>query len=266
MSYIEVTGKNEEEAIAKALEQLGMERFEVSVEILERAKSGFLGLGGRPARVRVGYGLDEEEETKSAVSVKAKPVEKKKTSAMPPQKPLPQKTAQKREEKPEQKRTAAVPTDLPVSTDENIERITTFLEGLLRHMDLQANIQVREEEKGHYQVVLKGDKLGMLIGRRGETLDAVQQITNYAVNGHGEKRIRVQIDAENYRAKREANLAALAHKVAAKVVANRRSMTLESMNAYERHVIHVALQDEAHITTYSVGNEPNRRIVIAYKP
>ena len=126
-------------------------------------------------------------------------------------------------------------------------------------------MQVTETEKGRYSVVLEGQKLGQLIGRRGETLDAIQQLTNYAINtGSDSKRVRVQMDAENYRARREQSLESLARKVATKVQKYRRSVTLEPMNAYERHVIHAALQDVPGVTTYSVGTEPNRRVVVSY--
>ena len=100
--------------------------------------------------------------------------------------------------------------------------------------------------------------------RRGETLDAIQQLTNYAVNAGRDKRVRIYVDAENYRAKREQSLENLAHKVAGKVLKYRRSVTLEPMNAYERHVIHAALQDMSGVTTYSIGTEPNRRVVVAF--
>ena len=139
-----------------------------------------------------------------------------------------------------------------------------FVSGLLAHMDSAAQVKVYEMEKGRYKVILEGDKLGQLIGRRGETLDAIQQLTNYAVNTGSDKRIRIQMDAENYRAKREQSLESLANKVAAKVAKYRRSVTLEPMNAYERHVIHAALQDVKGVTTYSIGTEPNRRVVVAY--
>ena len=104
-----------------------------------------------------------------------------------------------------------------------------------------------------------------LIGRRGETLDAIQQLTNYAVNSGRDKHLRIHVDAENYRAKREQSLESLANKVAGKVLKYRRSVTLEPMNAYERHVIHAALQDKEGVTTYSIGTEPNRRVVVAYE-
>ena len=281
MSYIDVTGKTEEEAIQNALAQLGMDRDDVSVEILERAKSGFLGMGAKPARVRVTYGPDEAPMEEVAVPVKPAVVEKpeKKEEPQPkpqqPKQPRPQQSRpqQPKQAKPQPKREekaapvekpAAPAVELPECTDDNAVRITAFLTGLLEHMDSPAAVKVYEEEKGRYKVILEGQELGALIGRRGETLDAIQQLTNYAVNSGSEKRIRVHVDAENYRARREASLESLAMKVAGKVKKYRRSVTLEAMNAYERHVIHAALQDVKGVTTYSVGTEPNRRVVVAY--
>ena len=167
---------------------------------------------------------------------------------------------------PEPPKAAQAPAAAPEQSvlDDNARRITEFLTGLLEHMDSPAQVQVTETEKGRYSVVLEGQKLGQLIGRRGETLDAIQQLTNYAVNSGREKRIRVHVDAENYRAKREQSLESLARKVAAKVTRYRRSVTLEPMNAYERHVIHAALQDVPGVNTYSIGSEPNRRVVVSY--
>ena len=273
MSYIDVTGKTEEEAISSALAQLGMDRDDVSVEILERAKSGFLGMGAKPARVRVTYGPDEapmEEITapvKPAVTEKKEEPKKEQPKPQQPRKEQPKAKPQpKREEKrPEPESRPEEPAvELPECRDDNALRIAGFLTGLLEHMDSPAALKVYEEEKGRYKVILEGQKLGALIGRRGETLDAIQQLTNYAVNSGKDKRIRVHVDAENYRARREASLESLAMKVAAKVKKYRRSVTLEAMNAYERHVIHAALQDVKGVTTYSVGTEPNRRVVVAY--
>ena len=263
MSYIDVTGKTEEEAISKALAQLGMDRDDVSVEILERAKSGFLGMGAKPARVRVTYGPDEAPMEEVAVPVKPAAEEKKEEpkpqpkpqqpkqqprQSQQPRQPRPQQPPKpKREEKPQP---VAVPEEtLPECSDENAVRITAFLTGLLEHMESPAEVKIYEEEKGRYKAVLVGQKLGQLIGRRGETLDAIQQLTNYAVNSGNDKRIRVHVDAENYRARREASLESLAMKVAGKVKKYRRSVTLEAMNAYERHVIHAALQDVKGVTT-----------------
>ncbi len=250
MRYIDVTGKTEEEAIRAALSQLGLERDDVSVEILERSKSGFLGIGSSPAKVRVSYELDVAEEPEVP---QAKPAEKKPVEKKPEGKPEPAP-----EQKPEQ-------PAAPVSETEDADRIRAFLTGLLEHMDCRAQVQVYEEEKNRYKVILEGQRLGALIGRRGETLDAIQQLTNYAVNSGRDKRVRIHVDAENYRAKREQSLESLANKVAGKVLKYRRSVTLEPMNAYERHVIHAALQDKEGVTTYSIGTEPNRRVVVAYE-
>ena len=250
MRYIDVTGKTEEEAIRAALSQLGLERDDVSVEILERSKSGFLGIGSSPAKVRVSYELDvaEEPEVPQAKPAEKKPVEKKSEGK-------PEPAPEKQPEQP-----AA-----PVSETEDADRIRAFLTGLLEHMDCRAQVKVYEEEKNRYKVILEGQRLGALIGRRGETLDAIQQLTNYAVNSGRDKRVRIHVDAENYRAKREQSLESLANKVAGKVLKYRRSVTLEPMNAYERHVIHAALQDKEGVTTYSIGTEPNRRVVVAYE-
>ena len=282
MSYIDVTGKTEEEAVRKGLEQLGMDRDDVSVEILERAKSGFLGIGSSPARVRLTYGPEEapvaepapvvkpvvqkpaaEKEQKPAKPAAPKAAEKPARPEKAERAPRPEKADKpQRTERPEKKEIPAI--DLPLCEDDNAQRIVAFVSGLLEHMDSAAQVKVYEMEKGRYKVILEGDKLGQLIGRRGETLDAIQQLTNYAVNTGSDKRIRIQMDAENYRAKREQSLESLANKVAAKVAKYRRSVTLEPMNAYERHVIHAALQDVKGVTTYSIGTEPNRRVVVAY--
>ena len=252
MRYIDVTGKTEEEAIRKGLEQLGLERDDVSVEILERARSGFLGIGSSPAKVRVTYELDVAEGPKPEAP-KAKPAEKK---------PDPKPAEKKPEPKAEEKKTEPA---APACDNDDARRIKDFLTGLLEHMDSAAEVKVYEEEKNRYKVILEGQKLGALIGRRGETLDAIQQLTNYVVNSGRDKRLRIHVDAENYRAKREQSLESLANKVAGKVLKYRRSVTLEPMNAYERHVIHAALQDKEGVTTYSIGTEPNRRVVVAYE-
>ena len=203
---IETTGKTEEDAIASALAQLGLERDEISVELLERAKPGFLGIGSSLAKIKVSY----EAQDDSAV------------------------------------------------------RIRDFVNGLLKKMDSEATAEVSLVSESNFFVNLKGEGLGCLIGRRGETLDAIQHLTNYAVNRGDGKHIRVNVDAEDYRSKREDSLAQLAQKVASKVLKYRKNMTLEPMNSYERHVIHTALQDVEGVSTYSVGTEPNRRVVVAY--
>ena len=294
IKFIDVTGKTEDEAIQSALAQLGMDRDDVSVEILERAKSGFLGIGSAPARVRVSYDDGKAEEAVKPAEKPAAPKPEKKVepSAAPKAVPMyapevlqkkePRAAKEERSGRParEERRERApraeraerpapqpkVVVDLGEECrDEKSEQIRSFLKGLLEHMDSAAEIKIYESEKGRYKVYLEGEKLGALIGRRGETLDAIQQLTNYSINRGSEKnRVRVQVDAENYREKREQSLERLADKVAGKVTKYRRNVTLEPMNAYERHVIHTALQDTPGVTTFSIGTEPNRRVVVSY--
>ena len=283
MQHIEMTGKTIDEATSKALAQLGLDRDDVSVEVLDYGKKGFLGFGAVLARVRVSYGLEDEtpappppappkahEQPPAPERPKAPEAPKVPASAPKPERKKPERPRPERIPRPE-----PLPEELPEiqpedlgepCTDEKAQKITAFLTGLLQHMESDAQVKVYLPEEGRYKVILEGDKLGSLIGRRGETLDAIQQLTNYSVNRSGEKRVRIHVDAENYRLKREQSLQNLARKVAAKVARNRRSVTLEPMNAYERHVIHTALQDAENITTYSMGTDPNRRVIVAYAP
>ena len=274
IKFIDMTGKTEDEAIRRALEQLGLERDDVSVEILERAKSGFLGIGGSPATVRVSYDDGQPEPVKPEPKSAAPKAEKKPVyCAEVLQKEVRAREKQEREAKRGERRAEPKAEKAPREPavlgeeirDEKSEQIRAFLKGLLEHMDSAAEVKVYESEKGRYKVFLEGEKLGALIGRRGETLDAIQQLTNYSINRGSEKnRVRVQVDAENYREKREQSLERLAEKVAGKVTKYRRNVTLEPMNAYERHVIHTALQDTPSVTTFSIGTEPNRRVVVSY--
>ena len=254
LKWIETTGRSEEDAIAAALFQLGMDRDDVSVEVIERAKSGFLGFGGNPAKVRVSYEVPDEEQTAPAAAEETV-----------------QEAAPQREDAnrllPGDEVLIAAEEPAPVQGDDGkAEQIRTFLTGLMEHLHVQAVPEITLTPEGSYKVVLQGQGLGAIIGRRGETLDAIQQLTNYSVNHGQSKRVRIHVDAEGYRAKREESLQRLAVKVAGKVVKYRKNVTLEPMNAYERHVIHTALQDHPNVTTYSTGTEPNRRTVVAYAP
>ena len=214
MRYIDVTGKTEAEAIEKALAQLGLDRDDVSVEILERAKSGFLGIGASPAKVRVTYEVAEEaapaaeeageEDFPQRVEKSQAPrAERRRRERKPREKR--EQPAEKKSEKAQQ--SAPAPVELgEEADDEKARQIKDFLTGLLEHMDSAAVIKVYQPEKDRYKVFLEGEKMGQLIGRRGETLDAIQQLTNYAVNRDRDKRVRVHVDAENYREQREQSL------------------------------------------------------------
>ena len=259
--WIEATGRTEEAAVQNALDQLGLDRDSVSVEILERARSGFFGIGGSPAKVKVTYEVPDEAPQAQAEAPAPKPPVK--TPAAPAAEKAPV-----RQPAPAPVEAAAAVEEEPVSPEAKAAdyetRIRAFLSGLLEQMGVQAEITVGQRTENGIPVTLDGPKLGAVIGHRGETLDAIQQLTNYAVNRGRAHRVRIHIDAENYRAKREESLRRLATKVAAKVVKYRRNVTLEPMNAYERHVIHETLQDYPDVITYSTGTEPNRRTVVAY--
>lgn len=259
LKFIEVTGKTKEEAIEKGLAQLGLDQDDVSIEILDLGKTGFLGIGSVPAKVKLSYEGPDEEPAPAPV-VEEKPVSVKKEE--------PKKEAKKAEPKVEAPKAEPVKIAAPVveqSGDSVVDAIVKFQTGLFAQMGVEATPSVTKEGDT-YQVVLQGENMGALIGHRGETLDAIQQLTGYAVNRGRSHRIRIHVDAEGYRARREESLERLARKTAARVVKYRRNVTLEAMNAYERHVIHSALQDFAGVTTYSTGTEPNRRTVVAYDP
>lgn len=297
--YIITTGKSIDLAIQTALAELSLDRDAVSVEVLENAKSGFLGIGASPAKVKVSYEVPDPKPAEPAPALSAasrkpkkqapkleKPLEMPKPPVMPaPPKAEPRKEAPKLEklekaekpEKPEQPRKQAPrketpkaapkaeKTYAPAEPGSQEERVERFLKGLLERMESDAVPHAFRKDAETIGVELVGEDLGALIGRRGETLDAIQHLANYALNHDSSKRTRVTVDAENYRGKREESLRHLARKMAAKVVKYRKNMTLEPMNAYERHVIHATLQDVPNVTTYSTGTEPNRRVVIAYE-
>lgn len=225
---LEKTARTEDEAISAALAELGLDRDDVSVEIVERAKSGFLGIGASPAVIRVSYEAPDEVPAAPAVS-------------------------------------AAGPASAPAA-DENADyaAIRSFLSGLLERMGVKAEIEISPRDNGGINVNLSGNGMGAIIGRRGETLDAIQHLTNYAVNRGSEKHLHISVDAEAYRSKREESLTRLAEKMAEKAIKYKRSMALEPMNSYERHVIHTALQNYEGVTTSSTGVEPNRRVVVSY--
>ena len=298
---IVTTGKTIDLAIESALTQLGLDRDSVSVMVLQQAKAGFLGFGAQPAKVQVTYEApdpvpEKVEKPKSAlgsasrskpkpapavkkpeapkqVAPKAEPVkaeapkqEKPKAAPAPKaeKKPeAPKAPKAPKEPKPE-KKAEAPKTYAPAEPGSTEEKIEVFIKGLLEHMDSKAVPHCIKAEGNTYKVDLVGEDLGYLIGRRGDTLDAIQHLANYTINRDVEGHIRINVDAESYREKREDSLRRYARKKAQQVLKARRRTTLEPMNAYERHVIHAALQDMDNITTHSTGVEPNRRVVIEY--
>ena len=301
---IVTTGKTIDLAIESALTQLGLDRDSVSVMVLQQAKPGFLGFGAQPAKVQVTYEVPDPVPTpaapKSALgsasrskpkapaapvkkpeqpkaepkpeapkpAPKAEPVKAEKPAAPKAEAPKAAPKAERKpraERKPEQPKAPKEPKVFapaePGSVEEKIEQ---FLKGLLENMGSKAVPHAVKGEDNTYHVELVGEELGYLIGRRGDTLDAIQHLANYTINRDVEGHIRINVDAESYRQKREDSLRRYARKKAQQVLKAHRRTTLEPMNAYERHVIHAALQDMENVTTHSTGTEPNRRVVIEY--
>ena len=242
----EATGKTVDAAVLAAAKALGVTPDDVSVEVLSLPKSGFLGIGAQPAKVCVSYDDGKSEPVKPAPQKSAKPASK-------PAENAPAK-APKAEAKP------AVP-----ATGALAEETEKFLKGLMEHMEVECTMTITQRENGGLDVKLDGPNMGAVIGRRGETLDAIQHLVNYAVNRSSDKHMHINVDAEDYRSKREDSLVHLAEKMAAKAIKYKRSMALEPMNSYERHVIHTALQDYPGVSTSSTGVEPNRRVVVNYE-
>ena len=278
------SGKTIDLAIESALTQLGLDRDNVSVMVLQQAKAGFLGFGAQPAKVQVTYEAPDPvpERPKVALSSasrskpkpavkpaapKAEPKTEKKPEA-PKAEPKAEKKPEAPKAEPKKEKAPKAPKVqreyVPAAPGSVEEKIEVFLKGLLEHMGSQAAPHAWKESDNSYMVELVGQDLGYLIGRRGDTLDALQHLANYTINRGIEGHIRINVDAEAYRQKREDSLRRYATKKAQQVLKARRRTTLEPMNAYERHVIHATLQDMDRITTYSVGTEPNRRVVIEY--
>ncbi len=275
---IVATGKTIDLAIEAALNQLGLDRDSVSVQVLSQAKAGFLGFGAAPAKVQVTYEVPDPKPAapKSALGSASRSNKTKVVAPAPKEEPKKEtpKAQPKKEEKPAQPKaekkveTPKAPKEpkvfAPAEPGSVEEKIEVFLKGLLEQMGSSAVAHAWKGEENTYCVELVGEDLGYLIGRRGDTLDAIQHLCNYSINRNVEGHIRINVDAEEYRAKRDESLRRYAHKKAQQVLKARRRTTLEPMNAYERHLIHASLQDTDRITTYSVGTEPNRRVVIEY--
>ena len=294
-----ITGKTIDEAKANAVAQLGLDADGFSYQVIQLPKSGFLGFGAQPAKIEVSYEMpdpqpeapkvalssasrskpkapkkpeDPKAEAPKPEAPKAAPVKEETKPAAPKaeEAPKPEKKERRenREKKPQAPREPKEPKEpkvyAPAQPGSVEEKIEQFIAGLLAHMGSKAVPHCWKEEGNTYQVELVGEDLGYLIGRRGDTLDAIQHLANYSINRGVEGHVRINVDAESYREKREESLRRYAVKKAQQVLKMRRRTTLEPMNAYERHVIHAALQDMDNITTHSTGVEPNRCVVIEY--
>lgn len=261
MDYSEKWGTDIEEAVKLALIDLKLSRDEVEVIVLEQPSKGFFGIGSKLAKVRVVPKKEEEvipqpqpesvvEEVKEEAPAETKPEHRK------------NETRKKRDRKRKEKRTPIIPKE----PEENLVALEEhaaldFLKEITEKMGLQLNITAKAGEESLY-VDINGKDSGTVIGKRGQTLDAIQYLTSLVVNKDEEKYTRVVVDAENYREKRERTLEQLANRLADKVVRTKRSVRLEPMNPYERKVIHATLQSNPNVTTKSEGEEPYRRVII----
>lgn len=266
MDFSEKWGTDVEEAVKLALIDLKLERDKVEVTVLEEPSKGFFGIGSKLAKVRVEPKKKVVEET--AVSEMKPEIKEEQPSTIEEtaesDKALEQRKTEKR--KKDRKKKEKKKTIIPREPEENMVEVEdhpalSFLKDLTEKMGLNLDITAKTGSSSVY-LNIKGKDSGTVIGKRGQTLDAIQYLTSLVVNKENEKYIRVVVDAENYRAKREKTLEQLANRLADKVVKTKKSVRLEPMNPYERKVIHATLQSNPNVTTKSEGEEPYRRVII----
>ena len=279
MRSIESSAKTMEDAVTQGLEKLGVSLGDVTIDILDEGSKGLFGLiGGKPVRVRLTVKeLEEENDILSSLK-DAKPAEKQPAKpsapkATKPQAEKPAKPAVKapKAEKPKAEKPNAEKPAVPAAPVEMCDPETLagkaqqFLIDVTKLMGVEVSVAVKVDEEGNIRGDMQGDTLGILIGRRGETLDALQYLTSLYVNRGQENYTRVTLDTEGYRAKREEALTRLANRMANRAVKTGRKVVLEPMNPYERRILHSALQANDAVATHSEGDEPNRHVVITLK-
>ena len=250
---IEIEAETVDQALYMGLEQLKLSIDEIEMEVLDYGKKGFIGIGSKPAKVR----LTERSEAviPDFVLNKDKPKERA---------PRRERKERPRREHREEGQQMLKEPYFPEGTEFVENEVTSFLSGLMQLMQVEGTIKAAETENG-LLVNLAGPDMGVLIGRRGETLDAIQYLSSLVYNKEKEDYHRVTIDTENYRKKRELTLIKLARKMAGQVARTGRKVVLEPMSPFERRIIHSALQNDKLVTTYSEGEEPNRHVIIDKK-
>ncbi len=272
MDYIQVSAKTVEDAVLEAAMKLATTRDHLKYEVIEKGSTGFLGFGAKNAVIRA-RALTEEEieksESKPETVKEIKPEVKKevkKETKKEVKKAEPLKTPKvEKTEKVEKPTVMAEPVKKAVSEGKEISA-EDFLKDVFKAMDMVVDIKVTEnKEEKTMDIELSGEEMGVLIGKRGQTLDSLQYLVSLVVNKYSEEYIRVKIDTENYRERRKETLENLAKNIAYKVKRTRKTVSLEPMNPYERRVIHSALQNDRYVTTHSEGEEPYRRVVVTLK-
>lgn len=272
---IRVSAKTVDDAITEALIQLGVTSDRLEYEVIEKGSAGFLGIGMKQAVIEarrkpepksepeeMSFKLEKEEPVKEEKKEvrKEKPAYKKKERTEKKENEEPKQKAEVKAEEP--KREEVVLAEVQ---DVTIKAVEEFLKNTLNAMDMQVEIVSSIDEDGALCVNMSGEHMGILIGKRGQTLDALQYLANRVANKHQEGYVRVKLDTENYRARREETLKHLAKNIAHKVKRTRRPVALEPMNPYERRIIHSSLQSDPYVTTHSEGEEPYRKVVVTLK-
>jgi spoIIIJ-associated protein len=254
---IRVSAKTVDDAITEALIQLGVTSDRLEYEVIEKGSAGFLGIGMKQAVIEARRKPEpKEEKVEEPVVEEPVRVEPKKVEAVQPQKAAAEKEA-KEEVKKETKLVEVQP--------QTIKAVEDFLKNTMKAMDMEVELKTEIDQDGALCVDMSGEHMGILIGKRGQTLDSLQYLANRVANKHQEGYVRVKLDTENYRARREETLRHLAKNIAHKVKRNRRPVALEPMNPYERRIIHSALQSDPYVMTHSEGEEPFRKVVITLK-
>lgn len=263
MEYIEVSGKTVDEALTNALVKLETTSDKVEYEVVSKGSNGFLGIGAKPAVIRARRKQESAEPAAESIiknTIKTEsPVKKEEKQTAPEKKEevkSPVEETKVQEVKPESK--------TEVMSDEEIERrIRTFLADMFKAMDMEVEVKINFNKKDEcVDVELLGNNMGVLIGKRGQTLDSIQYLISLVVNKGKEKYVRIKVDTENYRSRRKETLENLAKNIAYKVKRSKHPVSLEPMNPYERRIIHAALQNDKYVSTRSEGEEPFRHVVI----
>ena len=270
---IRVSAKTVDDAITEALIQLGVTSDRLEYEVIEKGSAGFLGIGMKQAVIEARRKPEPKEE-KIEEPVVEEPVkaEQKKVETVQPQKAAaekkadePQKAAFEKAVEKEVKEEVKKETKLVEVQPQTIKAVEDFLKNTMKAMDMEVELKTEIDQDGALCVDMSGEHMGILIGKRGQTLDSLQYLANRVANKHQEGYVRVKLDTENYRARREETLRHLAKNIAHKVKRNRRPVALEPMNPYERRIIHSALQSDPYVMTHSEGEEPFRKVVITLK-
>lgn len=261
MEEITVSAKNLDDAITEAMIQLGVTSDRLDYDVIEKGSSGFLGIGMKQAVIRARRKPEEKPEVEENLEVTEKTEAVEETVKGETQKP-----EEKIIEKPEAtvKETVKEKREIELAKVEEstIEACEKFLSDIFKTMEMEVEISSTIDEEGALSINMEGKNMGILIGKRGQTLDSLQYLTNRVANKMQEGYVRVKLDTEDYRRRRKETLENLARNIAHKVKRTRKPVSLEPMNPYERRIIHSALQNDKHVTTHSEGEEPYRRVVV----